>query len=290
MLEIVRQRYLSLSSGHRQEITQPSVLRNVFLSDVSKELNIQGDEAEAYLNMVVAADNHDVSALIDMMGIDTESISHLSGLDRQRQFVDWHNEMVLLPQAESLIIRSRMEQGMSYFEAKSKDIGSDDLRRTMHTLISKQIFFFPRPDISSEDENDKKRSLLLVDIPEVLSKNPEGMSKTAILKHLGKDNPSWRSDAEEVLQYLNTIQRVRLVGSTYYHIENAPKIYETDMHRRVYEAVLDGNRSITAVSKAIGYDNSRGRARVANILEMLQQENLVQSNDNNTYQRWSITN
>ena len=290
MLEVVRQRFLLLSSGHRQEVATPSVLRNVFLSDIAKELNILSDEAGAYLNMVVAANNHDVTALIDMMGIDTESIGHLSGLDRKRHFVDWHNEMVLLPQAESLMIRSRMEQGMSYHEAKSKEIAPDDLRRTMHTLISKQMFFFPRPDITSKDEEDKKRSLLLVDIPEMLSKHPKGLSKTGLLKLLGKDNPSWRSDADDVLTYLNTIQKVRLVGKVYYHIEDAPQIYETDMHRRVYEAVLDGNKSVSAIAKAISYDNSRGRKRVAVILDMLSQENLLQSNDNNTYQRWSITN
>ena len=290
MLEVIRQRYLSLTAGHRQEVAGPSVLRNVFLSDLAKELNILGDEAEAYLNMVVAADNHDVSALIEMMGIDTEAIGHLSGLDRQRQFVDWHNEMVLLPQAESLVIRSRMEQGMSYHQAKAEDISPEDLRRTMHTLISKQIFFFPRPDIAPDDEDDRKRSVLLIDIPKVLSVNPKGMSKTALLKALGKDNPSWRSDADEVLTYLNTIQKIRLVGKTYYHIESAPQIYETDIHRRVYEAVLDGNKSISAIAKAIKYDNTRGRKRVGVILNMLAQENLLQSNDNNTYQQWSITN
>jgi hypothetical protein len=290
MLEVVRQRYLLLSSGHRHEVAGASVLRNVFLGDISKELNILNEEAEAYLNMVIAADNHDVTALIEMMGIDTESIGHLSGLDRQRQFVDWHNEMVLLPQAESLMIRSRMEQGMSYHEAKSKKIEADDLRRTMHTLISKKMFFFPRPDISPADEDDKKRSVLLIDIPEMLSNHSKGLSKTGLLKLLGKDNPSWRSDAEDVLTYLNTIQKVRLIGNTYYHIEDAPQIYETDIHRRVYEAVLSGKKSVSAIAKEISYDNSRGRKRVSIILEMLEQENLLQSNDNNTYQRWSITN
>ena len=289
MLEVVRQRYLLLSSGHRNEVALASVLRNVFLGDISKELNILNDESEAYLNMVIAADNHDVTALIEMMGIDTESIGHLSGLDRQRQFVDWHNEMVLLPQAESLMIRSRMEQGMSYHQAKTKKIEADDLRRTMHTLISKKMFFFPRPEIDP-DEDDKKRSVLLRDIPEMLSNHSKGLSKTGLLKLLGKDNPYWRSDAEEVLTYLSTIQKVRLIGNIYYHIEDAPQIYETDIHRRVYEAVLSGSKSISAIAKAISYDNSRGRKRVATILEMLEQENLLQSNDNNTYQRWSITN
>jgi hypothetical protein len=130
----------------------------------------------------------------------------------------------------------------------------------------------------------------LVDIPKMLSKHPKGLSKTGLLKLLGKDNPSWRSDAEDVLTYLNTVQKIRSVGKIYYHIEDAPQIYETDMHRRVYEAVLDGNKSVSAIAKAISYDNSRGRKRVAVILDMLSQENLLQSNDNNTYQRWSITN
>ena len=289
MLEIIRQKYYALDSGHRVEVGQPTALRNLFLTEMSKELNILSEEAEAYLNMVVAADNHDVSTLIEMMGLDNDSIRHLSGVERERQFVDWHNEMVLLPQAQSLIIRGRMEKGMSYHEAKTLNIDSDELRRTMHTIISKQIYFFPRPEIDTQEE-DKKSALLITDIPQTLLSNPNGLSKTKLLKVMSKDNPSWRDKANEVLDYLTLTQKIRLVGNKYYHITQAPKIYETEIHRRVYEAVLDGNKSITSIAKAIKYDNSRGRKRVQTILNLLEQENLIQSNDNNTYQRWSITN
>lgn len=287
MLEVIRQRYFGLGNVHRQEVSQPSVLRNAFVNEMSSELNLETEVVETYLNMVVAADNQDVTALIEMMGLNTDSLHHLSGLERQRQFVDWHNEMVLLPQAESLIIRSRMEQGMSYQEAKSKDIDSEDLRRTMHTLISRNTFFYPRPELDI-DENDKKTSLLIKDIPTLLKQG--NLSKTQILKKLGKDNPSWRGLADDVLEYLVITQKVRQVGNQYYHIESAPKIYETDIHRRVYEAVLDGKQSISAIAKAIKYDNTRGRKRVEAILVLLQRENLVQLNDNNTYQKWSIVN
>jgi hypothetical protein len=289
MLEIIRQKYYGLEVGHRQEVGQPTALRKLFLKETAKELSILSEEAEAYLNMVVAADNHDVAAIIDMMGLDNDSVHHLSGLERERQFVDWHNEMVLLPQAESLIIRGRMENGMSYHEARNLDIDPEELRRTMHTIISKQIYFFPRPNGDVEEE-DKKASLLIVDIPQALANASRGMTKTQILKELGKDNPSWRGKADEVLEYLCLTQKIRLVGKNYYHIERAPKIYETEIHRRVYEAVLTGNRSVSAIAKAIKYDNTRGRKRVQTILNLLEQENLIQSNDNNTYQRWSITN
>lgn len=287
MLEVIRQRYFGLEDIHRQEVSQPSVLRNAFLKEMASELNLETEVVETYLNMVVAADNQDVTALIEMMGLNSDSLHHLSGLERQRQFVDWHNEMVLLPQAESLIIRSRMEQGMSYQEAKSKDIDSEDLRRTMHSLISRNTFFYPRPELEI-DENDKKTSLLIKDIPVLLKQG--SLSKTQILKNMGKDNPSWRGLADDVLEYLLITQKIRQVGNQYYHIESAPKIYETDIHRRVYEAVLDGKQSISSIAKAINYDNTRGRKRVEAILVLLQRENLVQLNDNNTYQKWSIVN
>ena len=207
--------------------------------------------------------------------------------DNNRQYIDWHNEMVLLPQAKALVVRAKMENGLSYNQAKDS-INEEELRSVMQMLISKKRCFFPRPE--NVEKKDKKESLLLTEIENLLEqKSP--LNKTQILTILGKDNKSYRDTANNVLYYLCFTQRARKVNDKYYHISKAPTIYETDIHRRVYEALCDGKSSVSAIAKHISYDNTRGRKRVKTILNLLEVEGLIKPNNtNNRYQEWLIPN
>ena len=93
------------------------------------------------------------------------------------------------------------------------------------------------------------------------------------------------------MYYLCFTQRARKINDKYYHITKAPTIYETDIHRRVYEALCDGKSSVSAIAKHISYDNTRGRKRVKTILNLLESEGLIRPNNtNNRYQEWLIPN
>ena len=211
----------------------------------------------------------------------------MAEVDNSRQYIDWHNEMVLMPQAKALVVRAKMENGMSYQMAQDS-IDESELRTIMQMLISKKRCFFPRPETVNTD--DKKESLLLTEIENLLQqKSP--LNKTQILTILGKDNQSYRDTANNVLYYLCFTQRARKVNDNYYHITKAPTIYETDIHRRVYEALCDGKSSVSAIAKYISYDNTRGRKRVKSILSLLESEGLIRPNNtNNRYQEWLIPN
>lgn len=290
MLEVVRQKYYALPSSAQQQINDSESFRVMFVEEVSKELDLSSDEIASYLSVVLAASNQDLDALLNIVGIggvQEEGIRQMAEVDNGRQYIDWHNEMVLMPQAKALVVRAKMESGMSYKMAQAS-IDESELRTIMQMLISKKRCFFPRPETVNTD--DKKESLLLTEIENLLQqKSP--LNKTQILTILGKDNQSYRDTANNVLYYLCFTQRARKVNDNYYHITKAPTIYETDIHRRVYEALCDGKSSVSAIAKYISYDNTRGRKRVKSILSLLESEGLIRPNNtNNRYQEWLIPN
>ena len=290
MLEVVRQKFHALPSSAQQQINESESFRVMFIEEVSKELDLSPDEIGGYLSIVVAASNQDLDSLLEMVsigGVQEEGIRQMAEADNNRQYIDWHNEMVLLPQAKALVVRAKMENGLSYNQAKDS-INEEELRSVMQMLISKKRCFFPRPE--NVDKKDKKESLLLTEIENLLEqKSP--LNKTQILTILGKDNQSYRDTANNVLYYLCFTQRARKVNDKYYHISKAPTIYETDIHRRVYEALCDGKSSVSAIAKHISYDNTRGRKRVKTILNLLEVEGLIKPNNtNNRYQEWLIPN
>lgn len=291
MLEVVRQKFHALPQNAQQQINDSESFRVMFIEEVSKEVDLSTDEINGYLNMVLAATNQDLDALLNMVtigGIQEGEIREMAKADNSRQFIDWHNEMVLLPQAKALVVRAKMESGISYEQAKN-NIEEDELRTIMQMLLQKERSFFPRPT-NDTDSEDRKQSLLLTEI-ETLLKQKSPLNKTQILTILGKDNKLYRDSANNVLYYLCFTQRARKVNDKYYHISKAPTIYETDIHRRVYEALCDGKSSIGAIAKHISYDNTRGRKRVKTILNLLESEGLIKPNsDNNRYQEWLIPN
>ena len=147
MLEVVRQKFHALPSSAQQQINESDSFRVMFIEEVSKELDMSPDEIGGYLSIVVAASNQDLDSLLEMVsigGVQEEGIRQMAEADNNRQYIDWHNEMVLLPQAKALVVRAKMENGQSYSQAKDS-INEEELRSVMQMLISKKRCFFPRP-------------------------------------------------------------------------------------------------------------------------------------------------
>ena len=159
MLEVVRQKFHALPSSAQQQINESESFRVMFIEEVSKELDMSPDEIGGYLSIVVAASNQDLDSLLEMVsigGVQEEGISQMAEADNNRQYIDWHNEMVLLPQAKALVVRAKMENGFSYTQAKDS-INEEELRSVMQMLISKKRCFFPRPEnVDKKDKKEKK--------------------------------------------------------------------------------------------------------------------------------------
>jgi hypothetical protein len=287
MLEVVRQKFGALPEASKSQVGTSGTIRSAFVEELAQELDISNEEVQSYLNIVVAAATQDLEALLDYAALggseQGDMIRSISSMDREQQFMDWHNRHVLLPQARAIAIRARMESG-STLESAEESVTQEELRSIMQMLLTKEQCFFPRP----QRKSDKVTSVLISEVEDTL-KIDSGLTKTQILKALGKDNITYREAADGVLSYLCFMHKVRKVGSKYYHITKSPHVYETEIHRRVYESVAGGSNSVSAIAKGIGYDNTRGRRRVEGILSLLESEGLVQTTPNNRYQEWSIT-
>ena len=126
--------------------------------------------------------------------------------------------------------------------------------------------------IQTGDRN--KYNILMKQIVDLLKQSPNGITKTEILTNL-KKNGSWRQLRNDVLDYLEVTNKVRKVGTKYYHISNAGKVLETEFHRRVFESLSSGDKSLNKIMQVVGYNNQTGRRKVKSVLHLLWREGLV---------------
>jgi hypothetical protein len=142
--------------------------------------------------------------------------------------------------------------------------------------------------INAEMVVHNKHKLMLNEMQKVLTDSmtyagrPD-LTKTEILKLAKKDKGEWRKVAGECLKHLVATGQIVKVGARYHHKNHRPKIVENDFTRNVFESLYSGPKSINAIVKKIGYDNTYGRRKVRQTLDFLVNEGLVVMND----YRWS---
>ena len=142
--------------------------------------------------------------------------------------------------------------------------------------------------ISAEMVVHNKHKLMLNEVEKTLADaiaycgRPD-LTKTELLKFCKKDKGEWRKVAGDSLKHLVAIGKIVKVGARYHHKNHRPKIVENDFTRNVFESLYSGPKSINAIVKKIGYDNTYGRRKVRQTLDFLVNEGLVLTKD----YRWS---
>ena len=281
-----------LNPEHREYVLAGGSLAESFTQSLSTELDVELAEIQFGLQHLKAVTDKDIDTLLTLQTLqskDTHLVSELVTLEKIQQHFQWHNECVIIPQANAMLIRAKMEQGYSYQQAKNWPFDTNDLELAIEKIKQEGKYFFPRPtypeglgEISCADT--PKYAVLSQKFEENLKTEKLGMNKTQLLKSIGKDNGSWRSIAQNVLDYLELMQRVRQIDNVYYHMDHAPPIYETAFHRRVYESLGHGPLTITSIVQQVGYDNASGRKKVRKILTLLSNEGLIDQQG----QRWTL--
>ena len=281
-----------LNPEHREYVLGGGSLAESFTQSLSSELDVELAEVQFGLQHLKAVAEKDIDTLLTLQTLqskDTHLVSELVTLEKIQQHFHWHNECVIMPQANAMLIRAKMEQGYSYEQAKKWPFETKDLELAIQKIKQEGKYFFPRPtypeglgEISMSDT--PKYAVLSQKFEETLKSEKLGMNKTQLLKSIGKDNGSWRSIAQDVLDYLELMQRVRQIDNVYYHLDHAPPIYETAFHRRVYESLGHGPLTITSIVQQVGYDNASGRKKVRKILTLLFNEGLIDKQG----QRWTL--
>ena len=139
MLEVVRQKFGALPEASKSQVGTSGTIRSAFVEELSQELDISNEEVQSYLNIVVAAATQDLEALLDYAALggseQGDMIRSISSMDREQQFMDWHNRHVLLPQAKAIAIRARMESG-STLESAEDSVTQEELRSIMQMLLT----------------------------------------------------------------------------------------------------------------------------------------------------------
>lgn len=142
--------------------------------------------------------------------------------------------------------------------------------------------------INAEMVVHNKHRFMLTEVEKVLSGaiaycgRPD-LTKTEILKFAKKDKGEWRSVAGDSLKHLAATGKIVKVGARYHHKNHRPKVVENTFTRKVFESLYSGPKSINAIVKRIGYDNTYGRRKVRQTLDFLVNEGLVLMKD----YRWS---
>jgi DNA-binding HxlR family transcriptional regulator len=109
----------------------------------------------------------------------------------------------------------------------------------------------------------------------ILSKDGQGLSKTALLKRIKKDNSYWRGTISLWLDELVSQGVIQRHKRRYY----SPQIYleprEKMIHRLVFESLQDGPLSRTAIGKRIGCDGGNQRKMLRQAIQELAEEGYI---------------
>ena len=266
---LIRERLNELEGVHRTAVLEGGALRKAFVRKQSMELNISIESVAHEIEKVAIVEAQRKDDLSLLAQHELVKIEKLSQAEKQAQQAQWHDDYVLRPTAKAQIIQERMKQGYTLDEAVAQGFDPEELTLTMQTLQNQPTATKPK-----EAQSRNKYNILMKQIVDVLKQSPEGVTKTEILTIL-KKNGNWRQMRNDVLDYLEVTNKVRKVGTKYYHISNAGKVLETDFHRRVYESLADSEKSINKIMQTVGYNNQTGRRKVKSVLHLLWREGLV---------------
>lgn len=131
----------------------------------------------------------------------------------------------------------------------------------------------------------------LTDIVSIVNNNPEGITKTSILKELRKDASYWRPKVALWLLDLcedGVIKSDHRKVATRYYPETAyVKNREREIHRRIGEALMvHGDLTMTQLAIKVGRNGGKNRSQVVEALSDLEREGFVRMGERSRW-RWS---
>ena len=265
---LIRERLNELEGVHRTAVLEGGALRQAFVRKQSLELNISLESVAHEIEKVAIIEAQRKDDLSLLAQDELEKIGKLSQAEAQAQQAQYYEEYVLIPKAKAQIMEERLKKGYTLAEAETQGFEGEELSMVMQILRKSE----ESKPIQTGDRN--KYNILMKQIVDLLKQSPNGITKTEILTNL-KKNGSWRQLRNDVLDYLEVTNKVRKVGTKYYHISNAGKVLETEFHRRVFESLSSGDKSLNKIMQVVGYNNQTGRRKVKSVLHLLWREGLV---------------
>ena len=274
----------------RQEVVRNLILedtpfRERFVEEVSLKFNLTASAVLHEIEKITAIKKGRIDEAVALLESEQVVIEKISEAEKATQQAQWHREMVLEPIAKAQIVQERLCTGTTLEEAQAQPITQAQLNTAM--LVAQQNYELNQaqahitlPSIGTEERS--KYNVLLTGIVEALKRSPEGLTKTDLLKTI-KKNSTWRQTRNDILNYLEVKGKVRKIGTRYHYLPNLTKPLETTFYRKIYEALIEGPKTIRGLvtlkdaqdNNVIGYNNTAGRQKVKDVLNLLWREGLV---------------
>ena len=185
------------------------------------------------------------------------------------------------------------------FENGGEEYGMDKIKETL-TFIAENSVITPAHASAGEKEEiihemtttnkpkmdlsrfimlnraDRERTMNLIKhIESSIQNNPNGLTKTELLKGMRKDNSHWRKEISKLLSYLVIDGLVQLQNKRYYPHNVLLKSRERRVHRTIYELLSAGSLTLTELYVKTGYNGGKSRTSVKCALEDLVNEGYV---------------
>jgi len=278
-MDLIQQEFQSLSVEDQEMLVENSVMREMFSETWAKEYNLPLEDVLSSITSIVAKLNGDLEEVFAPKVV----ISTKPPVQKTYyELMDWHDKEIVEPLALAFWRKSLVESGLTYSQAQLQTPVNSDLdvyRRQVMQMVRNSPMAAPRPPeliYGLSTKAQERRARLLRSFTRVSGQVPEGMSKTQLLHKLSEDNGSWRGVADEVLDYMLQTGKAVKVGTVYYSTNHAPLERENSYHRLVYEYLsVNGACSVTTLLNHMGYNNSKGRKKIRQILHQLYEEGYV---------------
>jgi len=273
----------------RQEVVRNLILDNTpfrerFIEEVCLNFNLTAPVVLHEIEKITAIKKGRIEEAVALLEAEQEVIEKISEAEKAAQQAQWHREMVLEPIAKAQIIQERLSTGTNLEDAQAQPITQAQLHDAMLTAqqnyaLTQAQAHIAQPNIGTEERT--KYNVLLTEIVEILKNNSEGLTKTDLLKVI-KKNGTWRQMRDDILNYLEVKGKVRKIGTKYHYLPNLSPL-ETTLYRKIYESLISGPKTVTGIVRlkdaqgdyVIGYDNTAGRQKVKDVLNLLWREGLV---------------
>jgi hypothetical protein len=274
-----------LSESQRKLVLETPSLLDAFCADASRKMGVDVEVLKLHIGKLDAYAKGEVEKVIRLeKSVKAIKDKGLRLIELQGERNKWYQEMIAEPLINAIAIREIMDEGNGYEDSLSilESPQGEQYHAKAKRMIERTQDITPlvrKPTLLSWDDgtdqkNREKKATIYHEILNYLKGNNKGISKTQLLRSIGKDNSSWRQVCNVVLEYMVSRDILVLVNRKYFYAQNYNN-REHGYHRKIYELIVDSPQSITSILKVMGYNNAKGRKKLSLALDQLAIEGLI---------------
>ncbi len=289
---VVKQEFNSLPSAHQQAILTVPVFQARWVTKIAHNFDIEEKSVKQEIERISAIRNGELEVLAQEAEMETEALARANEAEELAR-KEAEAELIQSKLTEVAVIKARLEAGMSIEQAQNTPITPQEISRAKpqisqdYTLAQASVDF-DEPKFGSRQRRTYTK--FMTEITTALKNNPQGLTKSDLLS-ITRRSGKYRQMRDEILLYLQSKRLVRKLNNKFIHTQNLGRVLETDFHRKVYESLAGGPLTITGIvtlknsqgKPIVGYNNTTGRRKVKQVLDLLWREGLVSKNTLNQY-------